>query len=159
MSTFYGKYRGKVVNNLDPEGRARLQVSVPAVLGDGDLAWALPCLPYAGPGVGFHLLPPVGAHLWVELEAGDAESPIWSGCFWSVGESPVTPADPTKKLIKTSEVTLELHDQGGGFVTIETAKGMRLELSPGGIEITNGSASITLKGQKVSVNDDALEVS
>ena len=35
MSRFYGKYRGKVKNNLDPMQQGRIQVGVPAVLGEG----------------------------------------------------------------------------------------------------------------------------
>ena len=42
---FYGKYRGKVENNVDPLQQGRVQVSVPAVLGDGRLSWAMPCVP------------------------------------------------------------------------------------------------------------------
>ena len=34
MSDFYGKYRGKGENNVDPLQQGRVQVSVPAVLGD-----------------------------------------------------------------------------------------------------------------------------
>ena len=36
MSEFYGKYRGKVENNVDPMMLGRIQVSVPAVLGGGE---------------------------------------------------------------------------------------------------------------------------
>jgi uncharacterized protein involved in type VI secretion and phage assembly len=39
-------------------------------------------MPYAAPQGGALLLPPVGALVWIEFEAGDANSPIWSGCFW-----------------------------------------------------------------------------
>ena len=77
--TFYGKYRGEVVNPLDPSGLGRVQVSVPDVMGDGRMAWAMPCLPGAGPGVGFFAIPPVGAKVWVEFERGDPDYPIWSG--------------------------------------------------------------------------------
>ena len=35
--TYFGKYRGTVVNNVDPMVRGRVQVAVPAVLGDGRL--------------------------------------------------------------------------------------------------------------------------
>ena len=49
---FYGKYRGKVENNVDVLFMGRVQVSVPAVLGDGRLSWAMPCAPCAGPGAG-----------------------------------------------------------------------------------------------------------
>lgn len=76
---FFGKYRGKVENNIDPMMMGRVQVSVPAVLGDGGLSWAMPCAPYAGSGVGFFAIPPTGANVWVEFEGGDPDYPIWSG--------------------------------------------------------------------------------
>ena len=56
----YGKYRGQVADNVDAAERGRVQVSVPALLGD-QLVWAMPCVPYAGNGVGLFALPPVGA--------------------------------------------------------------------------------------------------
>ena len=84
MTQFFGKYRGKVENNIDPMMLGRVQVSVPAVLGSGQLSWAMPCAPFAGPGVGLFTVPPVGANVWVEFEAGDPDYPIWSGCFWGV---------------------------------------------------------------------------
>ena len=45
MTRFFGKYRGQVTNNIDPLQIGRVQVSVPAVLGDGSLSWAMPCTP------------------------------------------------------------------------------------------------------------------
>ena len=51
-SRYFGKYRGTVTDNADPTSRGRLKVNVPAVLGDLEV-WAMPCVPYAGDGVGF----------------------------------------------------------------------------------------------------------
>ena len=84
--TFYGKYRGTVENPADLQGIGRIQVSVPGVLGDGTLAWAMPCLPGAGPGVGLYAIPPKGAKVWVEFEGGNPDYPIWSGGFWDLGD-------------------------------------------------------------------------
>ena len=67
---FFGKYRGRVEKNVDPERLGRLQLSVPVVLQDVSTGWALPCVPYAGPGVGLFAIPPVGASVWVEFEGG-----------------------------------------------------------------------------------------
>ena len=44
---FFGKYRGRVTENIDPLGIARIKLNVPAVPGVTEL-WALPCVPYAG---------------------------------------------------------------------------------------------------------------
>jgi hypothetical protein len=160
VTQFWGKYRGKVENNIDPMQLGRLQVSVPSVLGDGRLSWAMPCVPYAGSGVGFFMIPPTNANVWVEFEGGNLDHPIWSGCFWGTGEVPATPAVPQQKVIKTDGITLTLSDlPGTGGVTIELTAGQTIKLSAMGIEIDNGQGGkIALTGPQVSVNDGALEV-
>src|SRR5262245_30493105 len=86
-SEFFGKYKGLVVENQDPEKRGRLQVQVPQVLGDLKV-WATPCVPYAGKDKGLFLMPDKKTGVWVEFEAGNASLPIWSGCFWTDGQAP-----------------------------------------------------------------------
>lgn len=160
MTEFFGKYRGKVENNVDPLNLGRIQASVPAVLCEGRESWAMPCVPYAGSGVGFFIIPPVGANVWVEFEGGNPDYPIWSGCFWGEGEVPAQPAEAEMKVLKTDVGTITLDDrQDTAGITIETIKGMKIEITAQGIEITNGQGgSIRLEGQKVSINGNALEV-
>lgn len=120
MSAFFGKYRGKVVANVDPIKLGRIQVICPTVLGLSDSSWAMPCTPYAGPLVGFFAIPPVGAGVWVEFEGGDPSHPIWSGCFWDEGELPTNAWSPEMKVWKTESVTLALNDKpGGGGLTLK----------------------------------------
>lgn len=163
MSEYFGKYRGRVANNLDPDGRGRLQVEVPAVLGEGRESWALPCMPYAGPLVGFFAIPPVGASIWVEFEGGDPESPIWSGAFWEDGDTPpsVSKASPEAQTamtcLETESARITLDDGPNGGLTIE-ARGLTVVLSDSGFEITNGTASIAMNNGTVSINRDGLEV-
>lgn len=167
MRTFFGKYRGKVGNNHDPLLLGRLQVAVPSVFGEGQLSWAMPCVPYAGKNVGFYVLPPTNANVWVEFEGGDPDYPIWSGCFWGKGELPLPPpAAATTKMFKTDALTLTFDDAPGvGGFTIEikppavkgalkvvmNSEGMAmtcnpaaLKLTPTGIEIGFNPASIRL---------------
>jgi uncharacterized protein involved in type VI secretion and phage assembly len=160
MSPFFGKYRGKVERNVDPMQIGRIQVSVPAVLGEGRTSWATPCVPYAGDGVGLFAIPPEGANIWVEFEGGDPDYPIWSGCFWGDGEVPASPAVAAIKVLKTAVGTITLDDSpGSGGITIETTNGARIALGVDGIEITNGrGATIKLSGPQISLNDGALEV-
>lgn len=160
MNQFFGKYRGKVENNIDPLQQGRVQVSVPAVLGDGRLSWAMPCVPFAGNSVGLFLVPPTGANVWVEFEGGDPDYPIWSGCFWAPGEVPASPALAEMKVWKTATATITINDvPGAGGITIETTTGARIAISASGIEIVNGQgASIKLTGPQISLNDGALEV-
>ena len=107
-----GKYRGLVVDNLDPLQLGRLRVEVPQVA-QSPVAWALPCVPYAGFQVGVYFIPPIGANVWVEFEAGDIDYPIWVGCFWSEGEKPELAVDPGVKLIQTQTATIMLNDTPG----------------------------------------------
>lgn len=164
MSQFFGKYRGKVENNIDPMQLGRVQVSVPAVLGDGRLSWAMPCAPFAGPGVGFFAVPPTGANIWVEFEGGDTDYPIYSGGFWGVGEAPALPALPQMKVWKTDGITLTLSDlPGAGGFTLEVGPPaapmpLKLVFDASGIELSNSAASVKLTPVAVSLNNGALEV-
>ena len=157
---FYGKFRGVVSDNRDPLMLGRIRAQVQDVYGKQDSGWAMPSLPYAGNGVGLFLVPPNGASVWIEFEHGDPDYPIWTGCFWSTGEAPATPAVAEKKVLKTDTATVTLDDTpGAGGITIETTAGMKIVINAQGIEITNGQgAGIKLSGPQVSVNNGALEV-
>lgn len=182
MPSFYGKYRGKVKNNLDPMNLGRIQVEVPAVLGAARSSWAMPCVPYGGAGVGFFALPPVNANVWVEFEGGNPEYPIWVGCFWGEGEMPVEPAIPMTKVLKTDAITLTLADEGEppGF-TLEVGppavpEPLKLTMTPSGIELSNSNvtqvkltaesveaafgetASVTINEQGITLDAQPLQV-
>lgn len=158
--TFYGKYRGTVTDNDDPNGLGRIRVKVLDVLGDKESGWALPALPYAGDGVGLYLIPPKDALVWVEFEHGDPDYPVWTGCFWlSEYAVPAEASGPDIKLLKTGIATITINDdQSDASITIETSKGMKLVMDSTSIEISNGKQKITFSTSSVSVNDGALEV-
>jgi uncharacterized protein involved in type VI secretion and phage assembly len=134
---------------------------VPSVLGDSRLSWAMPCVPYAGSGVGFFMLPPVDARIWVEFENGDPDFPVWVGGFWDQSSDvPASPPLAQIKIIKTDTATFTLDDTpGAGGITIETTAGMKVVLNAQGIEIANGQgATIRVQGPKTSINGSAMEI-
>jgi hypothetical protein len=161
MTQFFGKYEGTVDQNFDPLGKGRLLVKVPTVFQDGKV-WAEPCVPYAGPDVGFFMMPPRDAHVWVEFAGGDQHRPIWSGCFWGDGESPpvsVSPLASMKKVLKTDNCTITLDDTPGiGGLTIETGNGKKITMDALQIEISDGKWSVKLTPTSVSINGGALEI-
>ena len=61
---YYGKYRGAVVNNVDPMQIGRIQAMVPDVSNVMLSSWAMPCLPVAGINMGMYTVPLVGAGVW-----------------------------------------------------------------------------------------------
>lgn len=160
MSQYFGKYRGKVEDNKDTDKLGRLKVSVPAIFGDAGPTWAIPSVPYAGKDVGFFMLPPVGACVWVEFEDGNPDYPIWSGCFWNKDELPSEASSPEVKILKTGIGTITINDSGGAKgIIIETTDNMKITLNSSSIEITNSNgATVKLDGSKTSINDTALEV-
>jgi hypothetical protein len=135
---FYGKYRGVVTNNQDDRNLGRLRARVPAVLGDVETGWALPCAPYAGDGSGCFTVPPEGAGVWIEFEEGDLSRPIWSGCWWGDEQIPENNAGgratPDLKILRSEQgllVSLDdasqtLHvsdDQGRNMLEIQVREG------------------------------------
>jgi uncharacterized protein involved in type VI secretion and phage assembly len=86
---YYGKYRGMVLNNVDPMQLGRIQVQVPDVGGLIPSSWAMPCFPISGKQMGAYMIPQIGTGVWVEFEQGNPDYPIWSGCwFGSAAEVP-----------------------------------------------------------------------
>jgi uncharacterized protein involved in type VI secretion and phage assembly len=155
----YGKYRGIVTDNQDPNNLGRLRARVPEVLADVETGWALPCAPYAGDGVGLFTVPPPDAGVWIEFEAGDVSRPIWSGCWWGDGQLP-NQATPEIKVLKTaSGHTITLDDTSGSEkVEITDKNGAKIMMDQSGIEVSKGSQKVKLTQSSVTVNDGALEV-
>ncbi len=164
---FYGKYRGMVLNNIDPMMQGRLQVQVPDVAGLLPASWAMPCVPIAGLQTGMVALPAIGAGVWVEFEQGNPDHPIWVGCFWgSAAEIPALaqltpPAVPAITFQTPLQNGLTISDLPGptGGIMLKSATGATLIVNDTGIYIQNGKgASITLIGPTVMVNAGALAV-
>jgi uncharacterized protein involved in type VI secretion and phage assembly len=163
---FYGKYRGTVLSNTDPEQRGRLLVQVPDVGGVLPTSWALPCLPFAGPAHGFYAVPPVRAAVWVEFEHGDPAYPIWTGCFWdtpaTIPPQALAGAGGVEQVVvqTVGQATLLISDIPGpaGGIMLRTPTAM-LSISSAGIILNNGQgATITMLGNAVQINGTALVV-
>ncbi len=151
----YGKYRGFVVDNEDPQMRARLRLRVPALLAEETTGWALPCLPFGGLAEqGLFMVPEVDAQVWVEFEGGDLSHPIWTGTFWQPAAGAPTEAQaspPTSRLLRTpSGHLLQFEDASGEErFFLQHPAGAEMEIdSAGTVALTdaNGS-SLTLDAE------------
>lgn len=170
MSQFFGKYRGTVINNVDPELRGRLMLMVPDVLNLIPSTWAEPCVPLAGPTgppMGVYLVPPIGAGVWVEFEHGDPDYPIWVGCRWGASSDVPSlahaglPVSPNIVMQTAGQNTLVISDLPGptGGIMLKSLTGASIIVNDTGIYIQNGKgASITLVGPAVTINNGALAV-
>ena len=167
VEKFYGKYRGVVLQNIDPERRGRIQVQVPDVSNLLPSSWALPCFPFSGQQMGFFAVPQVGAGVWVEFEQGNPDYPIWSGCWYGLGtEIPtlIQPGmPPLSGVIMQTQLqnTLMVSDAPGpaGGILLKTMTGAMIAINDVGITISNGKgAVITMTGPVVDVNAGALTI-
>lgn len=164
---FYGKYRGMVLNNIDPTQQGRLQVQVPDVANLIPTSWAMPCVPIAGIQNGMFALPIIGSGVWVEFEQGNPEYPIWVGCFWgSPAEVPALarltpPGLPSITLQTPLQNGITISDMAGptGGIMLKSTTGAAVIVNDTGIYIQNGKgAVITLIGPAIDFNAGALTV-
>jgi hypothetical protein len=172
VQKFYGKYRGLVIENIDPEQIGRVLVQVPDVFGELPSSWALPCVPAAGIQSGCFIVPPIGSQVWVEFEQGDSDYPIWAGGFWgSVADVPVfataPPAIPPGQNIclqTTGQNMLLVSDAPPspvtGGIVLKSTTGAMIVVNDTGIYLSAGPglASINLIGPLVDINLGALQV-
>jgi uncharacterized protein involved in type VI secretion and phage assembly len=164
---YYGKYRGVVLNNIDPMQMGRVQVQVPDVMGVGLSSWAMACVPFTGKQSGVYCVPQIGAGVWVEFEQGDPDRPIWVGGYWgTAAEVPVLshtvpPAVNGFTIQTTLKNGIVVSDVPGptGGIMIQTTTGAMISVSDTGIVISNGKgAVISMIGPTVDVNAGALTV-
>jgi hypothetical protein len=162
---FYGKYRGTVVNNIDPLQIGRIQAIVPDV---GNLvlsSWAMPCVPIAGIASGTYVVPQLGAGVWIEYEHGDPDYPIWVGCYWGSsvevpplallsppGDPPVVISTPLQNAIVVSDFPVVPMVEGGVMLASGASY---ITISPTMIQIF--APTILINGMTI-VNYGALAV-
>ena len=158
---YFGKYRGIVVDNEDLTTRGRLQVKVPAVLGDQHV-WAMPCVPYAGEGMGNYMMPAAGSGVWVEFERGDPSYPVWVGTFWADGELPTNEtgqtAAPPLKIIRSEEGLMIALDDGGQEITLSDEQGnnmLKIGVSEGKVTI-KGTAKVVVEAPLIELVENAV---
>lgn len=166
---WYGKYSGVVVDDDDPDKLGRLKVNVAAVWRGADPMWARPCFP-----PGHFFTPPVGAHVWVEFEAGDPGYPLWVGVWFPQDDVPAEAAlePPTSRVIQTpSGHTVEFADEDGkekilvrhkadaflsidenGSVVVGNATGSLVYLNSKDAEV----AVVSEQGHRVTMSGDGL---
>jgi hypothetical protein len=167
----YGKHRGKVVRNDDPDGLGAVLVTVPSVLGETVEVWAKPCF-----ASGHFFVPPAKAGVWIEFEAGEVGYPLWVGTWYPKGTTPPEAGKPSQdhRVVHTpSGHVVELSDEAGkekvvvrhkvdSFVSIDEAGSVIVSNQKGAHLFLNadaGEVSLTSEqGHTVSMTSDGVIV-
>ena len=160
---YYGKYRGTVINNIDPEQRGRIQAIVPDVLGLAPSSWAMACVPIAGKQMGVFVVPQIGSGVWIEFEQGDPDYPIWTGCFWGIvaevpalalAGNPASPSIVMQTALQNSIVISDMPPPVGGIMLKSGAS--MIIIGVDGIKII--APKIEMIGAPIILNMGALTV-
>ncbi len=137
---YYGKYRGQVTDNNDPNNLGRVKAKVPRLLNDEETGWALPAFIYGGASdQGLFAVPDVGAGVWIEFEEGDLSKPIWSGTWFTTGDIPES-AKPGKKVLKTKSGHELVLDDDGASLEITDSNGNTVAMDSSTVKVAAGKA-------------------
>jgi uncharacterized protein involved in type VI secretion and phage assembly len=153
---YYGKYRGTVADNADPDNLGRVRAQVPRILGAEVSGWALPAFPYGGAAEqGLFALPDIGAGVWIEFEEGNLSYPIWTGTWYTSGAIPES-ADATKKVFKTSSGHKIVLDDDGGSIEITDSNSNTITMDGSTIKIAAGNATkVVVDAPQIQLVDGA----
>jgi uncharacterized protein involved in type VI secretion and phage assembly len=161
MEKHYGKFRGIVVDNEDPNNQGRIKAKVPAVLQEVPTGWAYPAAPYAGPGIGVWTVPPNGAGVWIEFEAGDVANPIWTGCWWAGEQRPEdssgSKAAPSLKIVRSEKGLMVTLDDDAQTISLSDANGknfLQIKVQEGTISIT-GTAKVVVEAPQIQLVENS----
>ena len=134
---YYGKYRGLVIENVDPMLMGRVLAQVPDVLGEIPSSWCMPCVPAAGIQSGMFIVPPpvlppvIGQNI----------------CIQTPGQNTVLISDSVPTPIT-------------GGIVLKSTSGAMIVCNDTGIYLSAGPglASIWLVGPAIMMNETALTI-
>jgi uncharacterized protein involved in type VI secretion and phage assembly len=174
----------KVIDNIDIQGTARVQISLPWL--PGFEPWARVAAPMAGMWRGTYFIPQIGDEVLVAFNQGDIREPYVLGGLWSSVDKPpaLLPADPiNKRIIKTPLGHQIQFDDLTQEISITSTTQQTITMGLKGITISAGTAppptkstismdiagnitidaklslslkaaSISISGKKVDINGD-----
>lgn len=149
---FYGVVVGRVINVLDPMLLGRVQVQLPFIDSLDLSPWARVAVPMAGPAHGHYFIPDLNHEVLVAFEHGDVNAPYVIGSLWNATSPPPLPSPvPQIRMIRTLTGNTIMFTEVPPSITIQTASGQTILMSPAGIQITAATSIVNLTPDGVTV--------
>lgn len=171
----FGLFNASVADNADPEGEGRVLVRLPFLDEKTTGLWARLATLDAGPESGTWFVPEIGDEVIVAFIAGDPRQPVVLGSLWNGARRPPAQVEPNnpRRVIKTRAgscitlddeggqesirletaggVAIELSEDAGGGITLETGAGANIQVDASGVTIQAGG-KVRLEGAQVEVS-------
>jgi hypothetical protein len=160
----FGNFRGKVVDNNDPEQKGRIKVEIYPYFHNVKaeyLPWSVPASPLfcgAGVGLGNFSVPEVNSFVWCFFEAGNLYQPVYFAeapdFVHIIGDEKSTNY-PKRKILKTSSGLLIIIDDEVPSIslTYENGIGVIIDQSVPFVSITHvGGTSIVVNAAIPSID-------
>lgn len=171
----FGPVIGVVTDNNDTEGLYRVAVSFPW-LGEKVVSWARVAAPMAGDNRGMYFLPEPNDEVLVMFERGDVNFPFVIGALWNgKDKAPVSGSEAENNdtrvirsrsghVIKLNDKkdheTIEIADQAGNSIVIDTSKKTVTIKSAQDLKLIATDGAITLEAKTLKLSStDRTEVS
>lgn len=135
LGRYYGVYTAIVARDQDPEGMARVLVSVPEVFPKDQVRWARPLNMVGGQGHGAQVLPAVNDWINVMFLNGDPQFPLWIHGGYAKGQKPPEFESNLVSGFKTLGGTLIQVDDETNTVTVKTPNGKPFTISDDGVKL------------------------
>jgi phage baseplate assembly protein gpV len=149
---FYGVVTGRVINVVDPMVLSRVQVQLPFLDPAEISPWARVAVPMAGPAHGHYFIPNLGDEVLVAFEHGDLNVPYVIGSLWNATSPPPLPSPLAQiRMIRTLSGNTIMITEIPPSITIQTASGQTILMSPAGIQITAGTSIVNMTPDGVTV--------
>lgn len=172
-----GVHLAIVTDPVDPDGRGRVQVVIPAIDPERQAPiWARVATPFAGDNFGAFLIPDKDTEVLLAFAAGDTSAPVVLGNFWN-GKAAVPEHLPGRTVDRwtltgkagtriaiveeaSGQEKVEITTPGNASVLVSEEAGGRilLETSACSIEITSSDVTVRAAGN-VNVSAAQLKVS
>ena len=171
MGRISGVVTGIVIDNNDPNGQGRVQVSLPWLGGKNESHWAPVATLMSGGGRGSWFMPVVGDEVLVAFNQEDAAHPYILGYLWNGQDTPPSSDTNLRTIHSVNGHEVQLYDpivSGGdqGYIRIQHSRGGGtsniVEINNTAIVIKSDSAvviqapSVTINGRPVALSAEPI---
>lgn len=160
MGRISGVVTGTVINNLDPDGQGRVQVSFPFLGGQNQSFWAPIATLMTGSGRGSWFMPDIGDEVLVAFNQEDVNHPYVLGFLWNGQDKPPSTDVHLRTLHSVNGHEVQLYDPpvssgDQGYIRIQYARGGGavnvVEINNTSIVIKSDSA-VMIQAPTVTIN-------